>query len=596
MTALKSLVAAALFFAAVDAVALDIREWGEIGKVDANGWAMPLVLPKGADRVLAETDGFPKSRVKNVSGYIRAEFDFDPADVCRKPGGYVELYLGNVKGMINGAYNRSCPESGKVVTKKILVMDEGTFGSFGVLKPDSEKEKVKPVRSRLVATEMTAVLRSPEDGAAVADNTPDFAWYTEDPLGVTLEMSRDPSFPDEATMRIRRADQIPFVALDEPIEPGVWHWRVKTGSGYTTPSRSFAQTAAKTADCTPPDLFCEPKFMPESTSLYGFAVGADAVRVTATLIREGGDVALDARCRGKLAGVRPPADGWPVGVSRVMLTAEDASGNVAKATAWVSHAPGLPQVSWGGAGESLTIGGKPFDLVAIYGVDRIDDIDRVKELGFNCVHAYSRDNNPMDEKAERFLAELEKRQMKTFVSVCRDDVRMGHYSRIAEKVGSYLSRKCLLAWYLSDEPETHNGRPASPRAFKRYYDFVKALDPTRPGIVSHNIISCAAQRYRESCDVHFSQIYKKDLAAAKGEFASYRKWFDEFRPELRYSVIVNPRAAESAEALAEEIAFGRSRGCGIVIYAWFEALRKPETMEKLVDGMRLCAGKQGRTE
>ena len=583
----RTIFAAALCLQAVSLHALDAREWGEIGKADAEGWAVPAKLPKGEDRVLAECEGMPKGRVANVTGYVRSEFDFDPADMGKKPGGYVELYLKGLKGMVNGNYNRKYPADGKVVTEKVLVMDFGTEAAFGVLKSDGEPKKVNPLRSRLVSTAMTAVLRAPDDGAVLSDNTPDLAWYTEDPLGVTLELSRDPTFPEAATRRRERRDQIPFLTWDEPLEPGVWHWRVTTGSGYTTGARSFRQTAAKAADCTPPAIECEPRFMPDPDRPYGFEVGEDAVRVSAVLRGEKGDVPLDARHKGRRAGARPPQGGWPAGVSRVLLTAEDARGNVSRATAWVSSAPGLPLVTWGGAGGRLTIDGEPFDLVAIYGVDRIADIGRVKGLGFNCVHSYSRDSNMTTPKSAAFLDALEAQGMKTFVSVNRDNVRRGQYSQIAEKIGSLLPRKCLLAWYLSDEPETHDFRPVTPRAFRRYSDFVKALDPTRPRIVSHNVISCGAQRYVGTADIHFSQLYKKTLAETKGNFASHRKWFDEFRPELKYSIIVNPRAAESAEALAEEIAYGRAHGCGIVFYAWFEALGKEATMGKLERGMEL---------
>ena len=581
---MRSSIALCVGLAACAALAVDEREWGDIGKAEAMGWCVPSTLPDGRDRVLAEYSGKTWAKATNVTGYVRAEFEFAPEDMEKKPGGYVELYLRGVKGMVNGNYNRSYPADGKVSTKRLLVMDPGTQASFGVLKEASAKEKVHPLCCRLISTEMTAVLRHPADGAEIADNTPDFAWYTEDPLGVTVEISRDPSFPEGATLKRRRADAIPFVAWNEPLPSGIWYWRVTTGSGYATPAWRFRQTMSATVDCEPPVLRCAPDCMATSMQHYRFAVGKDTVRVSAEL----DGVALAVRRRSDKVEVLPPEDGWPVGVSRLDLSAKDARGNIARAVTWVSCAPGLPKVSWGGAGGRVDLGGKTFDLVAIYGVDRESDLDRVSALGFNCVHSYARDGGMVDGKVSRFLDALESRGMKTYVSVNREDVRQCNYSRIAEKIGLYLPRRCLIAWYLADEPETHDFRPVHPAVFRRYRDFVRALDPDRPRVVSHNIISCAAQRYSGCSDVHFSQAYKKTQSEVKSVLEGHRKWFGERQPNLKYSLIVNPRAAMSAEEFAAQIAYGRSNGCGIVVYSWFEALRKTGTMEKLIKGMSIA--------
>ncbi len=580
-------VAAALFMAAT-AFAADEREWGDVGKADAAGWLSPVELPSGEDRVLAECAGIPKERVKGVTGRIWAEFFFDPASMAKKPGGYVELFVDGVRGMANGAYNRDCPADGHVVTKKILVMEDGSEASFGVLKPDSAAEREIPAKCRLVSTELTAVLRFPSDGAVLADSTPDFAWYTEDPLGVVVEVSRDPSFPDGKTMRRERRDQLPFVVWDEPLEPGVWHWRVRTRSGFTTAARSFRQTADAAADCNPPDLFCVPRFMASRDAIYAFTVGEDTVSVSAVLCGEKGNVRLDARSSGSIAGVKPPPEGWPVGVSKMILSAADEKGNVARASAWVSFAEGIPQVVWGGAGEKITVDGEPFDLVGMYTVDIIDDLDRVRSLGVNCVQSYYRDQHMMDARSAEFLEAIEIRGMKTFVSVCRDDVRRGCFSRIAEKVGAYLPRKCLLAWYLSDEPEIQDFCPVTPRAIRRFSDFVKALDPSRPKIVTHYFIPYGAQRYVGAGDVHFSQLYRATLGEVRDKFDEHRKWFGEYRPDLKYTLIVNPRASESAETLASQVSYARTNGCGVVFYAWHEALKNELTMQKLERAARLA--------
>ena len=565
------------------AIAADEREWGEIGKAEAMGWNEPLTLPTGRERVVAEHVGKTWAQVMNVTGRVRAEFEFAPADMAKKPGGYVELHLRGVKGMVNGNYNRSYPADGRVSTKDLFVLDSGTKASFGVLKEASAKEKTPPLRSRLISSEMTAALRYPDDGAEVSDNTPDFAWYSEDPLGVTLEVSSNPSFAEGSTFRRHREDAIPFITWNEPLPPGTWHWRLITGSGYVTPARTFHQTASAAADCDPPILHCAPDRMMTSAECYRFTVSDDAVSVSVKLA--GSD--LGVKRLPTAVEVIPPEGGWPIGVSKILLSAIDAKGNAVRAVTWVSCAPELPKVSWSGDGGDVNVGGVPFGLAAIYGVDRESDIDRVAAMGFNCVHSYARDGGMGGEKTIRFLDALEARGMKTFVSVNREDVRLCRYSRIAEKIGLYLPRKCLLAWYLADEPETHDFRPVKPALFRRYCDFVKALDPTRPGIVSHNIISCAAQRYSGCADVHFSQAYRKTLGEVESVLANHRKLFGERQPDMKYSLIVNPRAARSAEEFAAQIAFARTHGCGFVVYAWFEALRSADTMGKLSKGMSM---------
>ena len=145
--------------AALSAEAADEREWGAIGKADAEGWLEPVKLPDGEDRVLAVFDGRTRGVVTDAVGYVRGEFEFDPAEMAKKPGGYIELYLDGVKGMLNGNYNRSYPVDGRVVTRSIPVMDRGTRAVWGVLKPDGESERVAPLRGRLVSTAFTAVLR-----------------------------------------------------------------------------------------------------------------------------------------------------------------------------------------------------------------------------------------------------------------------------------------------------------------------------------------------------------------------------------------------------------------------------------------------------
>ncbi|MGN0833411.1 MAG: beta-N-acetylhexosaminidase [Kiritimatiellia bacterium] len=550
--------------------------WAEIGKAEAEGWNVPVELPTAEARVVASFGGDTAvHRVERIAGEIWCAAQFAGDQLSASPACYAELYQSGYKGLLGGAYERTKLSSdGRMETRHLKVLFPGSSVSYGSLKPSDGQPKAVPARCELWQRPLSAVLRAPDDGATLRDNTPDLAWYAEDPLGVIVEWSQDPAFPTDASVRRFVADPTRFITVDAPLARGTWYWRVTTASGYVTPARRFEQTAAPTDDCTPPALSAAPRYLADAQGLYGFAVGADTVTVTAKLAGE----PLDARFRGTRAGVKPPEAGWPTGVSRLELAAADAAGNVARAVTWVACAPGLPQVVWGGPGEPATIGGKPFLPKLIYTVENAEGFDRVQALGFNLVQSYARDHRLPTSADVQALDDLGTRGLKTMVAVNRAAIAGVDLDRVAQKIGAWLPRRELLAWYLFDEPDVHD---VSPERLRRTAKLIAALDPTRPRLLTTYFTQLGAVKYADCCEVFLTQCYRKTAAEVVAKWDESRALFAACQPQVRHTLIVNP---ETAEELAEQVDYGLQHGCGIMLWAWYRIAKDPariQTVERL---------------
>ena len=67
---------------------------------------------------------------------------------------------------------------------------------------------------------------APTDGAEANENPPRFTWLPviEDEARYALRLSRDPAFPDGATLLY--ADlPLNFLTPPDVLEPGTWHWQ-----------------------------------------------------------------------------------------------------------------------------------------------------------------------------------------------------------------------------------------------------------------------------------------------------------------------------------------------------------------------------------
>lgn len=558
----------------------DARFWAEVGKAEAEGWNMPVELPMTEPRLLASFGGDTRAwKVSQVAGEVWCSARFEGDQLTARPACYVELYQLGHEGLLGGAYERTKVKNGVMTTRHLRVLYPNSNVVFGPLTPENGVPKAVPAQCELWMKPIAAVLRDPADGATLSDNTPDLAWYSDDPLGVTVEWSQDATFPTATTVRRHVDDPTRFVTIDTPLSRGTWYWRVVTVSGFATPARSFLQTASPADDCRPPELVAVPRYLAASTDPYGFVVGHDAVKVSAKL--EGDS--LEAHVKGTRASVKPPCAGWPVGVSRLELTASDEAGNVARAVTWISHAPNLPQVTWGEAGEPVTVEGRPFLPKLIYTVEDAEGFSRVKGLGFNMVQSYARDRRLPTSEDIRALDEMGARDLKTMIAVNRPAIRNADLDRVAQKVDALLSRRELLAWYLFDEPDVHD---VAPERLRRTAKLIRALDPTRPRLLTTYFLKLGAVKYTGCCDVFLTQCYRRTLPEVKAKWDDARAQFAERQPLVKQTLIVNPESSETAEELSAQIAYGLERGCGIMLWAWHRAARDEVVSQRLKEAVR----------
>jgi hypothetical protein len=567
----------------------DEKEWSAVGAALAQGWFDPLPLTACTARTVRVWTEGKTAGYKAAGGFLRAEYDLEIEGGGRLDGAqaYLEVHRSGF-GYVLGRYVNN--PSNRVVTPPLLVTEKGFTASASV----AGKKAGKPFRlksARLTVTPIAAVARMPADGVRIDDNTPVFAWYTEDPMGCTVEISREKDFPPAKTFTRQSEPGLPFLVWETPLAEGRWYWRLRTAAGFTGETRAFVQTARPSADREPPDIFAAPRSLATPQTIYGFHLGGDDVaKVTAEL--EGRP--LQAAFKGCRAGVRPPSGGWPRGVKRLTIIAVDTTGNAATSAVYIACNPGVPAVRWGGRGESATIGGEMFEPRGLYGVGTARDTPAntnefaiAKRCGFNYVHSYGRDGPPPSPELLRRFDEMEAMGLKTMISFSRPDVRRQRFDRIAAKMDALIDHPALLAWYLSDEPDTQEPMPVPAVVFRRFNRFVKALDPAHPTLLSF-CMPRSLKRYPGCCDVHLTQAYQDSADEVRKHLEKTAGDVEALPDDMKHTGIVNIRTAKDADDLAAKIAIARENGCGFMVYALFEALRAPGRLERLEEAMRKC--------
>jgi hypothetical protein len=149
-----------------------------------------------------------------------------------------------------------------------------------------------------------------------------------------------------------------------------------------------------------------------------------------------------------------------------------------------------------------------------------------------------------------------------------------------------IDHPALLAWYLSDEPDTQEPMPVPAAVFRRFNRFVRVLDPAHPTLMSF-CMPRSLKRYDEPCDVHLTQAYQKEAEAVRRHLEKVSADLATTEKAPLQTGIVNVRTAKDAADLAAKIEIARKNGCGFMVYALFEALRVKEGVRRLEDGMRL---------
>lgn len=556
------------------------REWGSIGKALAAGWFDPLPLPEAEPRLLGTLSSERKFSCRVDGGVLKAVFDMEMSGEEKAKGAraYIEAY-----DSLGYRLGRYVEDPGRhVETRPLVIVKPGEKVSM-VFAAGKAKDVCTGVRGKLFVTPFPVVPRCPADGATLDDNTPDFAWYTEDPIGCTVEVSKNPAFAAAGVLRQTQTNNLPFLSWSVPLDKGKWYWRAVTQSGFVGETRSFVQTASPRDDRTPPDVFVAPKALSSPESKYGFHVGTD----TASLKVRCGEEDLTVAFRNGLAAAKPPKGGWPRGVRALSVVAADRAGNVATAAVYVACNPGVPVIRWGRAGEPATADGVPFEPRGLYGVGHVidgypngRDLELARKAGFNFVQAYSRDQEP-DASARllRRFDEIEEANLRTMISFNRAQVRGQRFDLIAAKMDGLVGRKGMLGWYLMDEPNSQD-KPTVPVILRRLNRFVRMLDPAHPTLMSLDGPR-QISRYAGCADVHLTQSYRKTAEEFAAGLDAAQKDFTRHDPSILQTGIANVRKAADADELRKMFSAARERGCGFMVYALFECLDNPEVLSRL---------------
>lgn len=560
------------------------REWGAIGKALAAGWFDPLPLPEAKPRLLGTLSSERMFSCRVDGGVLKAVFDLELSEGDKAKGAraYIEAYDGF--GYRLGRYAEDLGRH--VETRPLVIVESGEKVSMAFA-AGKAKGVCTGVHGKLFVTPFPVVPRCPADGATLDDNTPDFAWYTEDPIGCTVEVSNDPAFPSAGVLRQSQTNHLPFLSWSVPLGEGKWYWRVVTQSGFTGEARSFVQTASPLDDRTPPDILTAPKALSSPESKYGFHVGAD----TASLKVLCGKEDLAVAFRNGLAAAKPPKGGWPRGVRALTVIAADCAGNVSTAAVYVACNPGVPVIRWGRAGEPATADGVPFEPRGLYGVGHViddypngRDLELARTAGFNFVQAYARDQEP-DASARliRRFDEIEGAGLRTMISFNRAQVRGQRFDLIAAKMDGLVNRKAMLGWYLMDEPNSQD-KPTVPPILGRLNRFVRMLDPAHPTLMSLDGPQHIS-RYAGCADVHLTQSYGKSASEFTAVLEAAQRDFALYDPAILQTGIANVCKAADANELRKMFAAARERGCGFMAYALFECLHDPKSLSWIEDGL-----------
>lgn len=346
------------------------------------------------------------------------------------------------------------------------------------------------------------VLLSPPPGAELHDNTPSFDWQFNRETWADVEMSQDPAFPAETT-RVMAHVSTPPITVQEPMEPGVWRWRVRVPD-YDAVSQtwSFRQTASPDEDTTEPRVAERHDWLATPRSPmrieYSDNVGVERVELAV----DGRDVSAQVEMGDGEARYVPDRP-WEPGLHVAQVRVEDAGGNAAQRQLYFTHSEPLPRIVWRRTG-GVTIDGDPHFLLGMYGLNE-DDMPGIAAAGFDYCHSYRWDGAGTTEGALQYLDAAHSHGLRVFMGLSRDRL-MAHDERfVAERVAGLMRHPALLAWYLYDEPDLEH-QYVSPMWLERYYRLIKSLDPFHPVVVT-----CARDdavpRYRDALDVHWTQVY-----------------------------------------------------------------------------------------
>ncbi|MFW6437388.1 MAG: Ig-like domain-containing protein, partial [Armatimonadota bacterium] len=376
---------------------------------------------------------------------------------------------------------------------------------------------------RMVEVTHHPVLLEPLPEAQVHDNTPVLTWHFPHDARATVELSRDPQFPADATRTL--SDVRSPATIEEPIEPATWYWRVAVDE-YNADSAtwSFEQTAGLDEDTTEPTVARTHDWLATPTAPMRLEYADNTGVAEVSLVVDGEDVSGEVEA-GATEATYTPETPWSDGLHVAEVRVEDAAGNAAEETIFFTSGRPDERITWELQGGVSVDGEKRF-LLGMYGVDE-EYMPEMARAGLDYVHTYRWDGSGDTESALAYLDEAQRHGLQVFMGLDRGRLQAHDERFVAERVAALMRHPGLLAWYLYDEPDLEH-QYVSPEWLERYYHLIKALDPFHPVIVTCARDS-AVPEYRDALDVHWTQVYG-DTARVANRLELHRGMLREGTP------------------------------------------------------------------
>lgn len=369
----------------------------------------------------------------------------------------------------------------------------------------------------------SAVLIEPLDGTTLRDNRPRLTWRPEPTAQTyTVQLSRDGTFPEAETVS-HTLDEPTFLP-EQKLGTGTWHWRVKLDDDRAETAWTFIQSAPRNADTTGPYIEMRPQSFTASETPLRMAIedesGIDSSSLE--LVLDGRPTECEVREQQGHLQVTV-SDGWPKGAHEVTIRLADTAGNATTASTWVVHGPRVPETITWTRDRGVRVGDRHEFPLGIYQVRR-EDLRRVKDAGFDLVHIYTWESSQDDQACRQYLDAVHASGLRAFVGFDRggatgDGLVQGNFGMVARRIAALRDHPALFAWYLFDEPDLSH-QYVSPKNMRRFYEFIRALDPHHPVIVTL-AIGDSPRRYGKCYDVYWSMVYR-DTQFVADKLAEHR--------------------------------------------------------------------------
>ncbi|MBR6471179.1 MAG: hypothetical protein IKS83_05240 [Victivallales bacterium] len=353
---------------------------------------------------------------------------------------------------------------------------------------------------------------APADGAVLATNVPRFEWLSPDGIDTCeVLLSQNADFPaaETITYTVEVEDRL---QLREPLQPGVWHWRVNVfGNPDPTPYR-FTIDVPSDARCLPPQILADHSRLLDPSDRYTFSIECedDVQEVTVsdldtpTTQFEMTELPSDGKWQ------ILPHSGWKDGLNAICITATASNGAVEAKEVWIVCAPKPEKVVVIDQAGRFTENGERIFPLGIYQVAP-EEMPEVKAAGFEVVHSYAFEGNQDDLAAKKYLDAAAAAGLRVFIGFDRGNyskngIVQGNFELLARRVGALASHPGLFCWYLFDEPEV----PAyyvPPKQLTAFAELLRQLDPYHPVVMTTWGDNMNA--YRKTWDTHWTQCYAK---------------------------------------------------------------------------------------